>query len=274
MVSALRKAGVDQPALDARLLFCAALGIEPVDLMRDPMLEVSASRLDRLELMLARRQNREPVSRILGKRGFWSLDLIVTPDVLDPRADSETIISAAIACFVETQNEPLAIADLGVGSGALLCALLEVFPSARGVGVDISSAACAVTRANLMELDQSARAEIRCGPWLAAQPGPYDLIVSNPPYIPSAEIERLDPEVRNFDPRLALDGGADGLDAYRELTGILPGLLAKKGRAILEIGFDQAEAVQQLIVGAGMNFVGLHRDLSGLPRAVSATLAN
>ena len=102
----------------------------------------------------------------------------------------------------------------------------------------------------------------------------FSQILSNPPYIPSAEIERLDPEVRNFDPRLALDGGADGLDAFRELTGILPGLLAKKGRAILEIGYDQAEAVQQMIVGAGMNFVGLHRDLSGLPRAVSATLAN
>ena len=268
MADALRGTGIVDPAFDARLLLCAAAGIDHLDLVRDPEFELGDEAAERLEAFLARRLNREPISRILGTRGFWSLDLEVTPDVLDPRPDSETLIDAALEFFVDRQNEPLRIADLGAGSGALLCALLDVFPAATGVGVDISDAACAVARRNLGAQGFHGRFSVLRGGWATAGRGPFDLVVSNPPYIATADIEGLDPEVRNFDPILALDGGADGLAAYREIVALLPGMLAVDGLAVLEIGHDQAEAVPALARAEALRVAEVRRDFGGKPRAI------
>ena len=268
MAEALRRAGVADPALDARLLVCAAAGIDHLDLVRDPEQEIGEEAAPRLKAFLRRRLTREPVSRILGTRGFWSLDLAVTPDVLDPRPDSETLIDAALEFFVDRQNEPLRIADLGAGSGALLCALLDVFPAATGVAVDISAAACVVARRNLGACGFQGRFNVLNGGWAAAGRGPFDLVVSNPPYIATAEIDGLDPEVRDFDPRLALDGGPDGLAAYRDILALLPGMLAPDGLAVLETGHDQAQAVSALASAASLRLAGPRSDFGGQPRAI------
>ena len=177
-------------------------------------------------------------------------------------------IDAALEQFVSRQTEALSILDLGTGSGALLCALLDVFPRARGLGLDLSPEACGVARENLARCALAPRATIRQGGWDAA-PGSYDLIVSNPPYIPSADIADLAPEVRLFDPRLALDGGIDGLDAYRQIVALLPGLLAEGGLAILEVGLGQAGDVAALLTAAGLEEITIKADLAGVGRAVS-----
>ncbi len=270
MIEAFAQAGIPDPALDARLLLCAAADIAHIDLIRHPDTPLEEEACGRLKAFWVRRLRREPVSRILGRRGFWSLDLLVTPDVLDPRPDSETLIDAALEALAERQDEPLVIADLGTGSGALLCALLDIFPHAAGVAVDVSAKACAVARRNLTSCSHQGRFDVREGGWDAAGPGPYDLIVSNPPYIRSGDIAGLASESRDFDPLLALDGGADGLDAYRAILAVLPGMLKPGGLAILEIGFDQAEDVSALIAQASLKMIGLRHDYGGNPRAILA----
>ena len=267
LTSAFTFAGIDDPAIDARLLLCAAAGFDHAGLIRDPDLPIEEAAGPVGELA-RRRLAREPVSRILGSRSFWSFDLLVTPGVLDPRPDTETVIDAALEQFVSRQTEALSILDLGTGSGALLCALLDVFPRARGLGLDLSPEACGVARENLARCALAPRATIRQGGWDAA-PGSYDLIVSNPPYIPSADIADLAPEVRLFDPRLALDGGIDGLDAYRQIVALLPGLLAEGGLAILEVGLGQAGDVAALLTAAGLEEITIKADLAGVGRAVS-----
>jgi release factor glutamine methyltransferase len=218
--------------------------------------------------MAKRRLAREPVSRILGERSFWSFDLLVTPAVLDPRPDTETVVDGALEVLVERQGEALSILDLGTGSGALLCALLDVFPQAQGLGVDISKEACAVARENLSRCDLAPRGQVRQGSWEAGLPGLYDLVVSNPPYIESAALAGLDPEVRLYDPPLALDGGPDGLTAYRDICALLPALVAPGGFAIFEVGQGQAEAVATLLTSQGFREVRAQRDLAGVERAV------
>ena len=267
LASGFASAGIEDPVIDARLLLCAAADIDHAGLIRDPDMPLEDA-ADRTLAFAHRRLAREPVSRILGERGFWSFDLLVTPAVLDPRPDTETIIDAALGLLAERQREPLTILDLGTGSGAILCALLDVFPDARGVGIDISRDACAVARENLRRCELADRAEVRQGGWIAAAPGVYDLVVSNPPYIPSADIEALSPEVRLFDPRLALDGGADGLDAYRDICALLPSLLRPGGPVIFEVGVGQAEDVRALLLAAGCGGTSARADLSGIGRAI------
>jgi release factor glutamine methyltransferase len=266
LAHAFATAGIEDPAVDARLLLCAAAGFDHAGLIRDPDLSIEEASGPLLALA-QRRLAREPVSRILGSRSFWSFDLLVTPAVLDPRPDTETIVDAALDLFASRQNEALSILDLGTGSGALLCALLDAFPQATGLGLDLSPEACAVARENLARCELAPRAMVRQGGWDAA-PGPWDLIVSNPPYIPSGDIAGLSPEVRQFDPRLALDGGADGLDAYRAIAALLPGLLAAGGLAVLEVGIGQAAAVAMLLQQAGLGEVAMRHDLAGTERVV------
>ena len=269
LAAAFAAAGIEDPAIDSRLLLCAAARIDHVALIRDPDMPLEEA-ADPLQAMAARRLSREPVSRILGSRGFWSLDLAVRPGVLDPRPDTEAIVDAVLDLFGDRQDEPLRMADLGTGSGALACALLDVFPQGTCVAVDLAPEACALARTNLAQCGFAQRAEVRQGGWNAAHPGPYDLIVSNPPYIPSAEIEHLDPEVRNHDPRLALDGGPDGLSAYREISRMLQSLLAASGAVVLEVGMGQAADVGALLGHAGLRGIAFKRDLGGVERAVIA----
>ena len=272
LIEAFQTAELPDAALDARVLFCAAAEIEHIDLIRDPDVPIGEEAGPRLTASLRRRLEREPVSRILGQRGFWSLDIAIGPEVLDPRADSEALIDAALQVFSERQHHVLRIADLGTGSGALLCALLDIFPNAQGVALDISAPACAIARRNLLRCGFQGRFSIVNGDWEALQPDRFDLIISNPPYINTGDIPGLDPEVRNFDPHLALDGGVDGLNAYRRIIPLLPKLLAPAGIAILEIGYQQAETVIQMLGAYSLRFLGMRSDHGGNPRAILAMI--
>jgi release factor glutamine methyltransferase len=243
----LRPAVGDAAAIEARWLLEAAAGDAAV-----------------LDSFVARRLAGEPVDRITGSRGFWTLDLAVEPAVLSPRADTETIVRAALDRLGPARR----ILDLGTGSGAILLALLAELPEARGVGVDVSPEALAVARRNADLSGLAARAAFLEGGWDAALGQRFDLVVSNPPYIPTGDIAGLDPEVRDHDPHLALDGGADGLDAYREILPLLPRLLTEDGSAVLEIGFGQGEDVARLSAEAGLTVLEIRPDLGGVPRAV------
>ncbi|MGD1037356.1 MAG: peptide chain release factor N(5)-glutamine methyltransferase [Roseiarcus sp.] len=264
---------VDEPAREARLLLAAAGALRASDLIGAPQaaLGVSARRVSEFA---ARRAAGEPLSRILGRREFWSLRLAISPDVLDPRSETETIVEAALAKFAARRGEALGILDLGVGSGALLAALLSEFPAARGLGVDICERAAAVARGNLDRLGLGARAEIRVGDWGAGLDGRFDLIVSNPPYVRRDEIAELAREVRDHDPRLALDGGADGLDAYRALAPAIARLLAPAdGWFFFEVGQGQAEAVKTIAAEAGLADLATFPDLAGIARVVVGRLS-
>lgn len=254
---------------DARLLICAATGLDRAGLVREADRPLGDS-IERLGSLAARRLAHEPVAKILGRKEFFGLDLIVTQDVLDPRPDTETVVEAAIDALEARRGEALRILDLGSGSGALLCALLAHFQNALGVGIDASEAACKVAKRNLDSLGLSARGAIVRGDWTAALRGPFDLIVSNPPYIARADIEKLAPEVRDYDPHAALDGGDDGLCAYRLLAPELPRLLAKDGIAVFEVGQGQSADVATLFEAAGLTVTDVRRDLAGIERGVVA----
>ena len=268
LIGAFQNAGAPDAAVDARLLLCAAAGIDHAALIRDPDVPLDDAALERLNDFARRRVAREPVTRILAARGFWSLDLDVAPGVLDPRPDSETLIDAALAMSADRQGENLHIADLGCGSGALLCAFLDVFDAATGVGVDLSPEACRLTRQNLRRCGQSHRGRVIEADWAHIEAQCFDLIVSNPPYIATHEIDGLDPEVRDHDPRLALDGGLDGLRAYRSLATAIPALLAPAGIAIVELGQGQGPDVAGIFAAAGLRPVRSQRDLQGIERAL------
>lgn len=262
----------EEAALDARLLVEEATGRAHAALIADPDAPLGAA-AQALAAMARRRLAGEPVSRILGWREFWSMRFRVTPDTLDPRPDTETLIEAASDAFAARRDEALRMVDFGTGTGAILAALLSQFPRARGVGVDISAAAAAIARDNLERLGFGARAQVVVGDWDDGLEGRFDLIAGNPPYIPAADIAGLAPEVRDHDPRLALDGGADGLDAYRALAGVAARRLAPGGLALFEVGAGQAESVLALCAEAGLVPRGARRDLSGCARVVAAAPA-
>jgi len=266
----LERSGVDEAPFDARALLLAAAGLSHAQLVLEPLAPLGAAAARRLAVFAARRAAREPVSRILATRGFWTLDLKVAPDVLDPRADTETLVALALRLTSDRRGEALSILDLGSGSGAILCALLAESPAAWGVAVDVSAAACAATRANLDALGLSARACVLRGRWADAISRRFDVVMSNPPYIKSADIATLAPEVTLHDPVLALDGGADGLSCHREIISALPRLLRKDGVALFEAGAGQATGISALLEGAGLEIVGLERDAGGHQRAVAA----
>jgi release factor glutamine methyltransferase len=269
LTRALRELELDEPEREARLLLAAAGGLKAADLISapdTPLGELAA----RVEAFGARRAAGESLSRIVGRREFWSLEFAISPEVLDPRPDTETIVEAALAKFAARRAETLRVLDLGVGSGALLCALLSEFPAARGLGIDLSEGAAAVARANVATLGLTNRAEIRVGDWGAGLDEPFDLIVANPPYIRSDEIAGLAPEVRDHDPRLALDGGADGLEAYRVIAPQIAKLLAPPGSwFFLEVGAGQGEAVGTIAARAGLADLAILPDLAGVGRVVA-----
>jgi release factor glutamine methyltransferase len=265
----LAEAGIEDFAADARLLLCAAGGLNSMDLIREPGLALDEAAVERLAPMAGRRAAGEPVSRILSRREFWSLPLAISPDVLDPRPDTETLVAAVVRELADKRQAPLRILDLGAGSGAILCALLTEFGEATGIAVDLSAAAAALARTNLADCGLAARAAVIVGSWGSAVQGPFDVVVSNPPYIPSREIGALHREVRDHDPALALDGGFDGLDAYRAIGRELGRLLAQGGRFFLEVGAGQDGRVMAILAGSGLAGLTTHADLAGFSRVVS-----
>ncbi len=257
----LAAAGIENPRGEARLLLAAALGTgrDETLMLRD----LAPEQQGRFALFVKRRAAREPAAYITGHREFWSLDFAVGPGVLVPRPDTETLIEEALR-IVPDRSAPLQIADLGTGCGAILVAALKEFPNATGIGFESSPQAFGWARDNAARLI-GPRARIRLAGWEDAE-GPFDLVFSNPPYIPVAEIESLQPEVSRYEPRQALDGGADGLAAYRALAGRLADLLGQGGHGLLEIGAGQHSAVAPLF--AGLELLRIAPDLSGMPRCV------
>jgi len=266
--SRLEAAGVPGPVIDARVLVEAACGVTRADIVGDPHRELSAGQVERLDAYLERRIRREPVSHILGRKGFWNIMLGVTADVLTPRPETEVIVDHALRLFPE--GRPFRILDLGVGSGAILLAILAERPAARGLGIDVSEEALAVARDNAARLGLADRIALLRGDWSGGLAGSeFDLVVSNPPYIASPVIETLDPEVRDYEPRIALDGGPDGLDAYRHLAPEILRMLRPGGRFLVEIGYDQRAAAESLFRAAGAMEVETLQDLSTHDRVVT-----
>jgi len=264
----LKAAGIDSPAIDARLLLEAATGAGRVDILTDPYRAVPDDQKAVLEGYIERRLKREPVSRILGRKAFWKIMLNVTPDVLSPRPDTETLLDIALLAF--EPHRAFSVIDLGTGSGAILLAILAERAGATGVGTDVSSEALAVAKENAANLDLDGRAVFLRTEWAAGfGDHSFDLVVSNPPYIPSDDIPGLDPEVREHDPILALDGGPDGLMAYRELAPEIRRILKPDGIFAVEIGWDQAAAVRSLFVEAGFEGVRVVKDLGDRNRVVT-----
>lgn len=263
----LRAAGIEEPRREARLLLGHVLGRAPGLLTTEAREDVGMTEAARFRDMIARRAMHVPAAHLTGTRGFWTLDLIVTPDVLIPRPDTETLIEAALAALPDRASVRRVL-DLGTGSGALLLAALSELPVAIGIGVDRSAAALAVACANAGRADLADRALFVCGDWSAALGGGFDLVLANPPYIPSGDIATLEPEVREHDPRAALDGGSGGLDAYRAILADLPRILAPDGVAVLELGAGQAADVSQLAAARRLAVVELRQDLGGVARAI------
>lgn len=261
----LMDSAVDGAQDDARLLLLEACKIRRLDLVTSPDNPLSDEEAHAYAAMLARRADGEPASRILGRRPFWTLELAVEPGVLDPRADSEAVVRLA----QRASAAPGRIVDLGCGSGALLCALLTEFETAFGVGVDLSPQACRASARNLSRCGLSDRAAVIRGHWAEALKGPFDLIVSNPPYIPENHIATLDREVRDHDPPLALSGGVDGLDAYRTIFASSRMLMARGGTMIVECGRGQARSVEALARAAGLEKRDAETDLGGRERALA-----
>ena len=266
-----RARGIDSPELDARVLIGHALGLDHAALAAQADQPLSAEQQSTIAALARRRLAREPVARITGTREFWSLPLRVTGATLVPRPETETVVTAALRALDRRgpRSRAWRIADIGTGSGAILLALLRELPNAFAVGTDISAAALAVARDNTSRPDVSRTAYVVCD-MASALSGPFDLIVSNPPYIATADLDRLAPEVRLFDPRAALDGGADGLHGYRALAASAVPRLACNGVLVVELGKDQAEPVAALIAAAGLAPMPPQPDLNGLPRALIA----
>jgi release factor glutamine methyltransferase len=263
--------GIDTAADDARLLFQAATGLSRLEFVTCPEALMAPDHLETLEAFAIRRMRDEPTSRIIGHRGFWSIDLLVAKEVLDPRPDTEVVIEATLAVARNRRSETLSILDLGSGSGAISCALLSELPNAQVLAVDLSHAACLATAANLSRCGYLHRAKVIRGNWADAINGRFDIIVSNPPYIRSNDIEGLDPAVRNYDPALALDGGCDGLSSHREIILALPRLAGQGCVVVFEVGVDQAMAVAGLLDTQNFKLLEIRHDLGGHPRAVAAT---
>jgi len=254
--------------LDARLLLAHALGLDPGELALHDDQPVDAPTEAAAGALVDRRIDGVPVARIVGRSAFFGLEFDIGPDTLVPRPDSETVVEAALA-FAERsggRDRPLAVADLGTGSGVLLLALLSRLPRALGVGVDMVGGALAVARNNAARLGLDGRTRFVLADWGTALAGGFDIVLANPPYVESDVIATLQVEVAVHDPRIALDGGRDGLAAYRAILADLDRLLARGGRGFLEIGFGQAQAVAVLGELHGFSTV-FHRDLAGIERA-------
>lgn len=261
----LQEAGMDTPVADARLLMQKALGITREDMLMHSDRPVVLAEQAEIEILMQRRLKHEPVSRILGKRAFWKSEFKITQDTLDPRPDSETLIVLAAHHVQDAKR----ILDLGTGTGCLLLSLLQEWPQASGVGVDVNPGAVLVARENAEALNLSTRASFVAASWEDYKTGEeFDVIISNPPYIGESERGDLAPEVALYDPAEALFAGEDGLSAYRSLVKTVPGLLKKGGWFFVEIGYNQANSVKSILAEGGFDVIEIRRDLAGNDRVI------
>lgn len=275
LARSFQNAGIEQADTDARILVGHALHLDRARLIAqsDRVLEVRETNV--MSALAARRLRHEPVSRILGQKEFWSLPISVTPDVLVPRPETETIVEAALDFVVRNglRMEKLRILDIGTGSGALLLALLKELPAAIGFGTDISAGAIQVAQTNAARCQLEHRCTFVMCDMVSGLRGPFDLVVSNPPYVAHNDIKTLAPEVRDYDPAVALDGGRDGLDAYRSIAKEAKRILAEGGRLFVELGIGQEKAVHELFTNAGLSAGIARDDLAGIPRVLGAGIA-
>lgn len=268
----LKEAQIEEPAQNARRLLCATMGVAPTALIARELDAASHDHAQRFEEVLRRRLGREPLAHILGETSFYDLELDCDGRALIPRADSECVIDLALRYVPRRACSD--ILDLGTGSGCLLLALLSQRPGTKGIGVDISAAAIALARQNADRTGLSDRVEFYHNSWYDFSDWhTADLVISNPPYIQQDIIPTLTPEVRDHDPRLALDGGHDGLTAYRELIALARHRMKEHAVLVLEIGYDQDQSVSGLLTGSGFEIIGRRQDLSGQDRALAACQA-
>ena len=268
LAASFRDAGLDSPDLDARLLVGHALSLDHTGLIAAARRALSEPETMTIDACKTRRLAGEPVARIVGTREFWGMPFVLTPAVLVPRPETETLVELALELIGDRQRA-LHIADIGTGSGAILLALLCELKNATGIGIDIDANALETARGNARNLGIENRAQFLIGNYGAALKGPFDLVVSNPPYIATGTIAALAPEVRNHDPRAALDGGADGLAAYRAIADDAPRLIGK-GHLAVEIGAGQADQVAAIFASRGLALTVTRNDLAGIPRAIAA----
>ena len=269
VAGALSAAGFEEPRRHARRLVASALAISRADLFGHPDRAVDEQQIGRIGAMLGRMVKREPLSRILGKREFWGLEFALSAETLDPRPETETVVEAVLRRNPE-RRAPLRFLDLGTGTGCLLLTLLAEFPAASGVGIDIAERAVRTAACNAVALGVADRALFLVGDWAAAVSAKFDVVVANPPYIASGDLRLAPREVACYDPWRALDGGEDGLSAYRAIATHLPRLLASNGIFVTEVGIDQAEAVVAVMRTNGLDLDGIEKDLAGIPRCVIA----
>jgi release factor glutamine methyltransferase len=272
-VEALSKAGVDEARLDARLILAHALDLTPEKVFGYPEKELDQDGLARIEALVARRAEREPLALITGEKEFWSLRFAVSPDTLIPRPDSETLIEAVLAAYPE-KNASLRILDLGTGTGCLLLSLLSEYKNATGMGTDFSQGALKVARQNARSFDLSMRAGFILADWHenVSSFGTFDVVVSNPPYVPDGEESSLQPEVAQYEPHSALFAGIDGLQDYRAITSMLSGLANVGASVFFEVGINQANAVMRIMEKAKMTDILVRPDLAGVERCVSGKI--
>jgi release factor glutamine methyltransferase len=270
--TALSASGIDGAGREARLLlqYISAIPVSTQIAFGERLLE--AASIDAFEAILARRCRREPLSHILGYREFWSLRFQVTADTLDPRADSETLVEAVLGELRQCDSTPtdasLSLLDFGTGSGCLLLALLSELPQARGLGIDLNPGAVLVAAANAQQLGLAQRTQIKKGNWDEGVEDTFDIVISNPPYIPSEDLHSLQPEVAQFEPSLALDGGRDGLEAYRKLANAVMRVMKPSGFAAFEIGAGQGPDVVAIMRASGLRHVASKHDLQAFERVL------
>ncbi len=272
LTARFRTGKIDSAELDARIMVGAVVGLDLTGMIVSAGQLLTADQSMRLDDFARRRLAGEPVARLLGYKEFWGLPLKLSAATLVPRPDTESVVEFALEIMRTRphRKQPWRIADIGTGSGAILLALLSELPEALGFGTDISTAALRTAHANAVELELSGRAVFIACNYAAALPGPLDLIVSNPPYVRTAEIGRLATEVRDHDPHAALDGGPDGLDAYRAIIPQAAALLAPGGALVVEVGQGQSRDIEGLMTAAGLTPGGPAKaDLAGIPRAVA-----
>jgi len=271
----LRRAGIEGAGNDARRLLSVALGLSAAQVLARPERSLRPEEVKGFDHLIARRSTRAPVSRILGEREFYGRTFGISPATLDPRPDSETLIEATLELVALEGwcSRALRILDVGTGSGSLLLTLLAELPGAFGVGTDVSVAALETARGNAVRLGLAGFAGWLAGDLVEAVRGPFDILISNPPYIPTSEIAQVEPEVREHDPILALDGGPDGLSFFRRL-GARAGEIVPDGWIVLEIGYNQADAVATLLAAQGLRKISVQPDVAGRRRCVAARTRN
>lgn len=263
----LQQERIESASLDARVLLEHVLGVSREQLLFSLDLEITKEQYTRLEILVEKRIERQPIAQIIGKREFWGMNFVVSENTLDPRPDSETLIEYVLE-RVKNRAAALRILDLGTGTGCLILSLLSELPAAKAVAVDYCEKALLIAKENAMALGLIGKVEFICSDWCENISGEFDIIISNPPYIPSDAIAVLAPEVSKFEPKLALDGGKDGFSCYRKIVGALPKVMAKNGFVAFELGIGQQHLMEELARKNDLEVVGVRHDLGGIARCI------